>query len=273
VFRLRIALLVALGALGGSSHAGGQAPAPPSPQTVKLPVWLSALPKALDEHTRVSGDEINSSYRILQTITDVAAHYREQMKKAEIPSTTSFDGIGTVIRCSDGKASCVIQIRESDEGTSVRVNFSLNVERNQPAFFVPRAPSASESPAPLSAPAAPKKTVDDNPGLREVEYEITGTVHYANLTRKNADGSSEQRQEHVPYSDKFFASPGTVLYLSVQKARITIKEDFMSSRFTVVEDGIEGTVCVVIRVGGVVLQKAEASAAYGIATVSGIVPE
>ena len=110
-------------------------------------------------------------------------------------------------------------------------------------------------------------------GAREVEYEITGTIHYANLTRKNADGASEQRQEKLPYSDKFYAAPGTSLYLSVQKARITKTEDGFARRTVLVDDGVEGTVHVLIRVGGKILQEAEASAPYGIATASGVVPE
>jgi hypothetical protein len=43
----------------------------------------------------------------------------------------------------------------------------------------------------------------------------------------------------------------------------------MTARTTVVDDGVEGTVHVIIRVGGKVLQEAEASAPYGIATASG----
>jgi hypothetical protein len=121
----------------------------------------------------------------------------------------------------------------------------------------------------LTAIAAP-----GSPGVREVEYEITGTTHYANMTRRNADGATEQRQEKLPYSDKFYAPPGTSLYLSVQKARITKTEDGVGlTRTTVVDDGIEGKVHVLIRVGGRVLQEAEASAPYGIATASGVIPE
>ncbi len=110
-------------------------------------------------------------------------------------------------------------------------------------------------------------------GVRQVEYEITGTIHYANLTRKNADGATEQRQEKLPYSDKFFAAPGTSLYLSVQKARVTKTEDGFVTRTVIVDDGVEGIVHVLIRVGGKVLSEAEATAPYGIATASGVVPE
>jgi hypothetical protein len=58
------------------------------------------------------------------------------------------------------------------------------------------------------------------PGVREVQYEITGSIHYANITRKNKDGGTEQIQEKLPYLDKFYVSPGAALYLSVQKALI-----------------------------------------------------
>jgi hypothetical protein len=112
------------------------------------------------------------------------------------------------------------------------------------------------------------------PGVKEVRYEITGTIHVANATRKNKDGGSEQIQVDVPYVDKFYAQVGASLYLSVQKARVTKPDGgLISQRFKVVDDGVEGTVHVLIRVAGKVLQEAEASAPYGIATASGVVPE
>jgi hypothetical protein len=113
-----------------------------------------------------------------------------------------------------------------------------------------------------------------SPFTSEVQYEVTGTIHYANLTRKNADGSTEQKQEKLPYSETFYARPGTPLYLSVQKARVTkVDNSRPGSPHVVVDDGEEGTVHVLIRVGGKVLQEAEASAPFGIATASGVVPE
>lgn len=125
----------------------------------------------------------------------------------------------------------------------------------------------------LFAVAALMASAPASPFVKEVEYEITGTIHYANMTLKNKDGATEQRREKLPYSSKFYAAPGTSLYLSVQKARVTKTEDGMVTRTTVVDDGIEGTVHVLIRVGGKILQESEASAPYGIATASGVVPE
>jgi hypothetical protein len=112
------------------------------------------------------------------------------------------------------------------------------------------------------------------PFMAEVRYEVTGSVRAANLTRKNKEGGSEQLQIDVPYTDTFYAAPGAQLYLSAQKARIT-KEDggLITPRYILISDGVEGTVHVLIRVGGKILQEADASAPFGIATASGTVPE
>jgi hypothetical protein len=241
----------------------------PSSQALKLPAWLAPAPDARDEHFHAGTDEVSSSYQVQKSTADVLAYYRTQLQKAEVRFSSSFDGIGAVLRCSEGKASCVIQIRERDEGTSVRVSYSPNEAPAQPSFVVPPPPVSAPTGAPVPAPVSPRKAVEDYPTVREVEYEITGTVHWVNLTRKNKDGSTEQRQEKLPYRDEFYALPGTPLYLSVQKARITKTEDGMITRTTVVDDGIEGTVHVLIRVNGAVLQEAEATAPYGIATASG----
>jgi hypothetical protein len=244
--------------------------APPSPARLELPAWLTALPTALDEKIHAGVDEITSSYSLALAPTEVAASYRHRLKKAEVRFREGFDGIGAVIRCTEGKASCVIQIRERDEGTAVKVSYSPNAASTESTFVMPQAPTNSQTPTAVPTLASPKAAVDDNPGLREVEYEVSGTVHFANITRKNADGASEQKQVKLPYIDKFYAPPGRFLYLSVQKARVVKTEDgMMTARTTVVDDGIEGTVHVIIRVAGRVLQEAEASAPYGIATASG----
>jgi hypothetical protein len=113
-----------------------------------------------------------------------------------------------------------------------------------------------------------------SPYMMEIKYEVDGTIHYANLTQKNKDGATEQKQEKLPYELTFYAQPGATLYLSAQKARITKSEDGMiTTRTTVVDDGVEGSVHVLIRAGGKVLQEATATAPYGIATASGLVPD
>jgi hypothetical protein len=271
VFRFRIAVGIAV-ALGFLLVADAQTAAPGSP-TLALPAWLAPFPGARDERTLAGADEISSAYQIPKSPTDVITHYRAELQKAEIRFSSSFDGMGTVLRCSEGKASCIVQIRERDDGTSVKVSYSPNDAAAQPAFAAPLTQASVPAPAPVAAAPNPKKAVDDYPGRVEVEYEITGTIHYANLTRKNADGSTEQRQEKLPYADKFFAPPGTVLYLSVQKARITKTEEGFIPGTYLVDDGITGVVHVVIRVGGKVFQEADASAPYGIATASGEIPK
>jgi hypothetical protein len=264
---VKIAVLVTVGTL---CLADPQTVSPGA-HVLELPAWLASLPGARDEHTHAGADEVDSSYLVAQSPNGVATHYRQQMKKAEIRFNESFDGIGAVIRCSEGKATCVIQIRERDEGTAVRISYSLNAASSEVTFVLPQAPSNSAVPVP---PPASPKVADDDPGLRQIEYEVTGTVHFANITRKNANGGSEQQQVKLPYNDTFYAPPGKFLYLSVQKARVVKTEDgMMTARTTVVDDGVEGTVHVVIRVGGKVLQETEASAPHGIATASGVVPK
>jgi hypothetical protein len=270
VFRFKIAvLLAAIFVLSANAQT-----APPGSHSLELPPWLAPLPSARDEQIHTGADQIDSSYRVPQSPNEVAAHYRQQMKKAEIRFNESFDGIGAVIRCSEGKASCVIQIRERDDSTAVKISYSPNAAASESAFLLPAAPSnppaTSNPPAPAVPPPASPKAADDGPSLRQIEYEVTGTVHFANVTRKNANGGSEQQQVKLPYNDKFYAPPGSFLYLSAQKARVIKSEDgMMTARTTVVDDGIEGTVHVVIRVGGTLFQEAEATAPYGIATASG----
>jgi hypothetical protein len=240
------------------------------PPTLELPAWLAPFPGALGERTHAGPDETSSSYQILKSSPAVIAHYRMQLKKAEIHSTEDFDGIGTVIRCSEGRASCVIQIREGDDGSSVKVSYSSNVAAIQPVFIVPAPSDNSPAQAPSATPPPPAKKADDGPGLRQIQYEITGTVHVVNITYRNASGGTEQNRVIVPYNYAFFAPPGAPLYLSAQKTRFVKMEDgLMTTREIVVDDGIEGTVHVLIRVGGKVLQEADASAPHGIATASG----
>jgi hypothetical protein len=267
LFRFKIAGLIAGGLLIFLFPADAQTTPVSSPR-LELPFWLAALPGARDEQTHSGLDEVNSSYRVPEAPSDVATFYRQRLKKAEIRFGESFDGIGAVIRCSEGKTSCVIQIREHDDGTVVKISYSPNAASSESAFVLPLAHSNPSAPA-VPPPASPK-VVDDGPGLRQIEYEVTGSVHFANVTRKNANGGSEQQQVKLPYNEKFYAPPGNFLYLSAQKARVVKTEDgLMIARTTVVDDGVVGTVHVIIRVAGKVLQEADASAPYGIATASG----
>jgi hypothetical protein len=105
-----------------------------------------------------------------------------------------------------------------------------------------------------------------NPGVREVKYEVDGTAGYATLTTTNAQGGKEQHLVLLPFETHFYASPGSFLYLSAQKTRV-------ANHGTIVANGASGTVHVLIRVGGKVLQEASSSAPFGIATADGKVPD
>jgi len=106
-------------------------------------------------------------------------------------------------------------------------------------------------------------------GVREVKFEVDGSTKYVTLTATSKNGGTEQNVVQLPYISTFFAKPGTTLYLSAQKTRV-VKDTIFGPE--VAADG-SGTVHVLIRVGGAVLQEAESSAPFGIATASGKVPD
>ena len=110
--------------------------------------------------------------------------------------------------------------------------------------------------------------------MREVHYEVNGTAKYANLTLTNQSGAKEQNQVKLPYDVKFYAKSGQFLYLSAQKVRVT--RPVPLSRFgdlEVLDDGVTGTVHVLIRVSGTAVQEASSASPYGIATAEHKLPE
>jgi hypothetical protein len=121
----------------------------------------------------------------------------------------------------------------------------------------------------FAATLAPSQT-----GMREVVYEVDGTAQYANLTITNQQGGKEQNQVKLPFEMKFYAKIGQFLYLSAQKVRVTGKyHTSAGDQLIVVYDGVGGTVHVLIRCAGSVLQEASADAPYGIATAEGKLPD
>jgi hypothetical protein len=112
-------------------------------------------------------------------------------------------------------------------------------------------------------------------GMKEVVYQVDGTAKYVNLTLTNQDGGKEQRQIKLPFELEFYAKGGQFLYLSAQKARITKPTLHVGVPDTqdVVDEGVAGTVHVVIKASGAVLQEASSDAPYGIATAEGKLPD
>ena len=105
--------------------------------------------------------------------------------------------------------------------------------------------------------------------VREVKSEVDGSEKYVQLTCNGKGQGAEQNEVKLPYAQTFYAKPGAHLYLSAQKTVVVRDTIFGRER---VADG-SGTVHVLIRVTGSVLQEAESSAPYGVATASGIVPD
>jgi hypothetical protein len=87
----------------------------------------------------------------------------------------------------------------------------------------------------------------------KITYKVIGSARRASLTYRNASGGTEQKIVRLPWILVFDAQPGTVCILSAQK-----------------EDRL-GTVEARIYVDTDLLQQAESSSPYGIASVSGLV--
>ena len=108
----------------------------------------------------------------------------------------------------------------------------------------------------------------------QVQFEVDGTVKYANVTCTCGENlGKEQKTVKLPYRQDFFVKGGAFLYLSAQKARVTRPAPLGHGELEVVDNGVDGSVHVAIRVNGTVLQEAKASAPFGIATASGAAPD
>jgi len=201
--------------------------------------------------SRVTGTtEIDSSYRVPQPPAVVTAHYREQLQRAEIHFNVSFDGIGTVIRCAEGKSYCVVQIREIDDGTTVKVSYSATAGSSVGVVGASDPVKEKETPASVSpAPGSPKSV--EQPSNHQIEYIIEGTAGAAGLTYRNAGGGTEQNDVNLPTAFHFTTVTGAFVYISAQKK------------------GREGIVHVAIRVDGILMRQSTSSSPFGIATASG----
>ena len=218
-----------------TSHRISLSPAP-SNVPMQLPAWLEIFPGSRNQ---VSSNKVGSadiSYSAHASPDEVTSFYRAGLTRSGVAIQASFNGVGTTIQASLDTISCVIRITDEDPGTSVKVKCA-NGEVGSSAYAA----------APPASPPLP-------PGVHRIEYSISGSARVVGLTYRNATGGTEQNEVRVPGSLSFYAATGQFVYISAQN-----KSD-------------SGDVQVSITVDGRLLQHANSSAAYGIATASGSVP-
>jgi hypothetical protein len=209
-----------------------------STEPLVIPDWLVDFAEASNPAKAVSPTAVDLSYSVRASTEAVVSHYEQQLRSPPIKSLKTFDGIGTSIRATDGKESCVVRIVE-DSGTRVKINCSrADPTSSFPALLVPPTPTT---------PTAPPQ------GLHTVEYSISGSADYVGITARNSEGGTEQHEVGLPYHRTLYVGSGQFVYLSAQNK------------------GKDGDVHVTIRVDGNLLQEASASSPYGIATASGSV--
>ena len=100
----------------------------------------------------------------------------------------------------------------------------------------------------------PTRTVAPKPITKHVIYSVSGTAREASLTYRNQSGGTEQITVRLPWDLEMDLPPGRFVYLSAQKTDEA------------------GTIHAEIWGGSGILQEANSSTAFGIASVSGSVP-
>lgn len=246
---------------------------------MQIPLWLSPHPRATNQTETSADGSAEVAYVSPTSPAMVIQFYEAQLRKSGIAFQSGFDGVGTTIRASQGRTSCVVHIADESDGARVKSSCVLISEKT--ASGIPQRPEQAPSVALaiLTAQPIPSQTQsaarpNEPAGPRFVEYEIDGSVRFATVTCTNETGGREENILELPVKKTFVAMPGSLVYLSAQKTRITRDVSLkVTQRIEVVEDGEKGTVHVAIRVNGRLLQEATSSKPLGIATASGRVTE
>ena len=108
---------------------------------------------------------------------------------------------------------------------------------------------------------------------RQTEYQVNGSVKFATLSMTTESGDIEQQLVPIPFSKTFFTKAGTIVGLSAAKTRV-MRPDPLSlhESMVVVDDGVRGSVHVIIRVNGTAIGEADASEPYGLANTTVRIP-
>lgn len=241
-------------------------------QPLPVPIWLSPYPTAVGQTASVSSKSIESSYTAPVPPETIEAHYQGRAEKAGAAVKSFFDGLGTTMRISEGNLLCVIRISEDADEDGSLVQISCAVPSADSSAEPAPLPLPPETPARLSPrPARAKRArpPQEDPGMHQVEFEVDGTAGAAEISYTNGSGGRDEMIVKLPYSDSIFLKGGTPVVLSARK-RVVL--DDIDPYDEVVADGFSGTVHVVIRVTGSILEEASTSAPRGRATARGRVP-
>ena len=262
-----------------------------APKSFSMPDWARALPESRDVIVSTFPSEADSSYVIRLPTATVVGRYQDQLRKAGVEFSTSFNGIGNTISATWGTASCVIRIAEGDDSSSVKVSCAPKLQpaapllegigRPQETSVAPASdpPSVTSAPPTSSQPPVRVNLSEAKAG-HHVTYRVTGPDTYANnpdclscftiethrpadasVTIANDSGGTEQHAINLPWTKEFDAPSGRLLYLSAQK-RTASRDGY----------GHPTKLEVTIHVDGNVIQHAETTEDYGVASVSGKVP-
>lgn len=91
------------------------------------PPWLAPLPNSIALGVAASATGNESSYSTDTPVGDVIAYYERQLKEAGLVFQSNYDGLGTTIRIQVAQRAALIQIRESDGGSTIKTMFVVDV--------------------------------------------------------------------------------------------------------------------------------------------------
>jgi hypothetical protein len=222
---------------------------------MQLPNWIPPFTWIASGTTTSAGPgAIENTYVTPTPSETVIEHYVDGLRQQHVEYHSNSDGIGTTLRATLDRTACIIRIKQVDTGTGVKLNCEILPADQPVTVSIPKGTSTQvtsnslEGGGPLHPSAQPTREL---PGTHVVEYSIEGPVRHVSITGRNAGGGTEQHEVAVPYSKTLYVRGSFFAYLSAQKK------------------GESGTIRVVIRVDGKILQQASASSPYGVASASG----
>lgn len=133
-------------------------------QRMALPDWLAMLPGASSIAGTASSSSLDLSYHDSLALAEATERLEQQMEKAGVRFSTSFDGIGNSISASTDSVSCIVHIADADSGSRVRIGCAPGIARPSSPVIAPSVPSpAVAAPPVVSTPAIPAHTVAEAP--------------------------------------------------------------------------------------------------------------
>jgi hypothetical protein len=113
--RLLVAAILAL-AMGRAEDA-----------RLENPAWLDPPSKSVLTKESISSTSHDNCYIVAASEAEVIAFYQHQLERAGLVFQSNYDGLGTTIRVQAPQRAALVQIRDSEDGVSIKTVFVIDV--------------------------------------------------------------------------------------------------------------------------------------------------